>query len=283
MNGITLIRMKNRALGMVMPEKVVRDNARLFLSPRTFPLKEWEKEAEQQGTRFGFGDGLSAIRWGSGERKILLMHGWESRATQMYGLASALAADGCQVIAIDAPLHGRSKGKRTSPVAFAQAIVAADRELGPFDGAVGHSMGAVALAIAREAGANLGRYALVSSPACLYDTLIAFCNFMGLSTGCTKRFVRHVEREVGRSARDLDVARLMAGHTPAPLLVHARNDREIPYEAVATIKRTLSGATVWSANDLGHRKIVRDPTIASVVQQFVTTGIVSEQEVATAK
>ena len=119
--------------------------------------------------------------------------------------------------------------------------------------------------------------------ACLYDTLIAFCNFMGLSTGCTKRFVRHVESEVGRSARDLDVARLMAGHTPAPLLVHARNDREIPYEAVATIKRALSGATVWSANDLGHRKIVRDPTIASVVQQFVTTGTVAEQEVATAK
>jgi hypothetical protein len=283
MNLIKLLRIKNRALGVVMPEKVALDNARLFLTPRAFPLKEWEKEAEQQAERFSFGHGLSAIRWGKGKRKILLMHGWESRATQMYGLASALVADGCQVIAIDAPCHGRSKGEQSNPVAFAQAIVAADQELGPFDGAVGHSMGAVALAIAREAGANLGRYALVSSPACLYDTLIVFCDFMGLSPRCTERFVQHVESEVGRPARELDVGLLLADHTPRPLLVHDRNDREIPYESVATIKRALSDVKIWSSNDLGHRKIVRDPFIASVIRQFVTTGTVADQEMASAK
>lgn len=270
MDIMTFLRLKNRLLGMISPETVAKQNARLFLSPRNHALKDWEHEAEKQGERLCFGDSLSAIRWGKSDKRILVMHGWESRATQMFGIADVLARRGFEVIAIDAPKHGHSKGEKSNPVEFANAIAAADKAFGPFYGAVGHSMGATALAIARDKGINLGRYALISSPACIYDSLKAFAGFMGLSEECTKRFVHNVEQEVGRPARELDVGDLLGSHDESSLLVHAKDDKEIPYEAMQRICDKLSNVKTVSPIDLGHRKIVRDEDVAASIHNFLS-------------
>lgn len=279
MNTMTKVRTRNRALGTLFPARVARETARLFLSPRNFALRDWEKAAEQAGERLAFGDGLSAIRWGSGERRVLLMHGWESRATQMYSIAAELVSAGYEVIAIDAPLHGKSGGDKAHPVAFAAAIAEAERAFGPFDGGVGHSMGAAALAIARSHGVSLGHYVLISSPAVLYDTLWGFAKFMGLSDRTAERFIGLVEAEVGVPSRDLEVGRLLASHGRPTLLIHARDDQEVPYSSVNRIRSALDLAEVWSPDGLGHRKIVRDPGVAAVVRSFLTTCQVPERQV----
>lgn len=278
MNAISLLRAKNRMLGVVAPEKVAKDMARLFLSPRRFAQKDWEAEAELAGRRCTFGPGLSALCWGQGNpERILIMHGWESRATQMYGIASVLADSGFEVIAIDAPMHGESRGNKANPVEFAEAIVQADIAFGPFYGAIGHSMGGAALAIARDKGVQLGRYVLISSPAVLYETLRGFAGFMGLSDKCTRRFIHYVETEVGRPSKELDVAAMLQGNEFPPLLIHARDDVEVPYAAATKIHHSLKGSMLWTAEKLGHRKIVRDHGVAGVVLQYLTDGEVVRQ------
>lgn len=268
MDIMTFLRMKNRILGYISPETVAKQNAKMFLSPRTHGMKDWEHEAEKQGERLCFGDSLSAIRWGKSDKRILIMHGWESRATQMFGIANMLARRGFEVIAIDAPKHGHSKGEKSDPVAFANAITAADKAFGPFYGAVGHSMGATALAIARKNGTNLGKYALISSPACILDTLKAFAGYMGLSEQCTELFVQKVEQEVGRPAKELDVGDLLQEHDEESLLVHAKDDREIPYQSMERISGKLAKVKTLSPPDLGHRKIVRDENVAISLHGF---------------
>ena len=268
MDIMMFLRLKNRVLGMISPEAVAKQNARLFLSPRNHPLKDWEHEAEKKGERLCFGDSLSAIRWGKSDKRILVMHGWESRATQMFGVANVLARRGFEVIAIDAPKHGHSRGEKSNPVEFANAVTAADKAFGPFYGAVGHSMGATALAIARDKGVNLGRYVLISSPACIYDTLKAFAGFMGLSEECTNLFVHFIEEEVGRPAKELDIGDLLAAHDESSLLVHAKDDREIPFQAMERIRDKLVNAKTVSPDGLGHRKIVRDDNVAISIHDF---------------
>jgi len=272
MNAMTFLRMKNRLLGAIMPEKVARDAARLFLTPRRFPLKEWEKEAEQKCRRHTFGEGLSAARWGEGSRRILLVHGWESRATQMYGIASVLVENGFEVVAIDAPLHGHSKGTKSNPVTFAEAIVAAVKELGPFDGTVGHSMGAAAIAFTMDMGEDPGRCVCISAPSCMYHILRAFSRLIGLSEKFTARFISHVETEVGRPSRELDVGRVFAKVKPDVLLIHARNDQEVPYSSLEQIKQAYPDAQAYSPDDLDHRRIVRDTTVASLISEFMKSG-----------
>ena len=270
MNALKLLRMKNRWLGAVLPSLVAKQSAKMFLSPRRYPIKEWEKQAELAGKRMGFSQGLSAIRWGQSKKRILLMHGWEGRATQMYGLAKPLVDQGYEVIAIDGPKHGRSKGDKANPVAFANAIVDAEIAFGPFFGALGHSMGGCALAMAYEKGADFGRYAFVSSPACVYDVLKGFASFMGLNNDTSQRFIKEIESTVGRAAKDLDVGRMMAKHSAEKLLIHAKDDLEVPYHSMIQIRDQLSNVRSFSPEGLGHRKIMRDNSIIDIISTFMS-------------
>ena len=272
MNIIDLIRLKNRLLGSVMPDKVAQSAATMFLSPRRFGLKDWEQEAEKSCVRLTFGQGLSAASWGNGDKKVLLMHGWESRATQMYSLVVPLVESGFTVVAIDGPKHGHSKGQVANPVAFGKAIEAAVEELGPFHGAVGHSMGGAAVALAIEGGARFDRCVLLSSPSCLYDVLVAFGDFIGLSAKVRSRFIEYVEQRAGRPSKELDVARIFSELKPEALMIHARDDKEVPYSSMMTVEQAYPEVQTYSADDLGHRKILRDASIAGKVAQFIKSG-----------
>ncbi|MFT6260052.1 MAG: hypothetical protein ACJAYK_000450 [Crocinitomicaceae bacterium] len=269
MNLINILRIKNRGLGAILPGLVAKKNAKLFLTPRQHKLREWEYQAESLGSRIAFGEALSALRWGNSDKRILLMHGWEGRATQMYGLAKPLVEKGFEVIAIDGPMHGQSQGQKSNPVTFSEAILTASKELGPFYGAIGHSMGACALAIAYDMGADLGRYTLISSPARIYDVLRAFASYMGLSVSVSYKFVKLIEEEVGRSSKELDVGLMMKGHDKGSLLIHAKDDLEIPYHSMLRIRDLLQNVKSISPDDLGHRRIMRDDNIMEQVVDFM--------------
>lgn len=270
---LTLLRLKNRLLGVLAPNWVSRQAARMFMTPRRFPIKGWEQTAERQGRRISFGDGLSAVRWGCGGPKILLMHGWESRATQMYHLVPPLLEQGFEVVAIDAPAHGHSDGDLANPVAFSEAILSAVRRFGPFYGAVGHSMGAASLTIAMEAGASFECCVLISSPANLHHVLTGFAAYIGFSKKCTDGFVRSIEQGVGRRAKALDVGRILARIQPAVLLVHAVDDKEVPYDSMKMILRECPGLRTHTAHSLGHRKIIHNPDIAALVGRYMGNGL----------
>jgi len=280
MNAMQLLRAKNQIVGSLLPGKVAAESVDLFLSPRKYPLKPWEEQAELTAQRVSFGDSygepLSALKWPGGDKRILLMHGWESRATQMSRIAESLSQQGYEVIAIDAPRHGYSRGNKTSPVEFARAIHAAHLELGPFSAAVGHSMGCAGLAIAREFGVMIPRYVLISSPANMLDTLEGFAGFIGLPDRSTQLFIEGVGSRVGRPADEIDVGTLLAAELaedePQVLLIHAPDDIEVPFEASQRIQDKLTNAQLWQAPRLGHRRIIRDPEVIAVIRDYLLGG-----------
>ena len=64
------------------------------------------------------GSEVVAYRWGRGERAVLLLHGWQGRASQFAPLVRELVAEGFRVTSFDAPAHGASggQGKGQPPV-----------------------------------------------------------------------------------------------------------------------------------------------------------------------
>ncbi|RUR09439.1 alpha/beta hydrolase [Legionella sp. km772] len=74
-------------------------------------------------------------------KKILVTHGWLSRAAYMVRVIRALHREGYDVYAIDFPAHGEAKGMQL-PWTDASAIIRhVLNEHGPFYGALGHSFG----------------------------------------------------------------------------------------------------------------------------------------------
>lgn len=269
MNAMNLLRVVNQIQGRLLPNRAAHNMARLFLTPRNPPLKDWELEVEASCQRVPFSAELTAAVWGRGDKKVLLMHGWESRATHMYSLVEPLINNGFQVVVIDAPRHGQSGGDKTNLAAFAKAIVAAEVEFGPFVAAVGHSLGAAALAYAIELGVKVNCCVLISSPANILDLLQGFARYVGLPAKAQSLFIKQIERVTGVAASELQIGRLLAKKNIKTLLVHSQDDLEISIEALNTIQRALPDAKTHIAENLGHRKIIRDGEISNLVGQFV--------------
>ncbi|WP_431217500.1 alpha/beta fold hydrolase [Puia sp. P3] len=61
-----------------------------------------------------------------------------------------LLKKGYEVLAFDAPAHGRSGGRRTTLPGYIQMLRMVEQEFGPFDSYLGHSLGGLALALLLE-------------------------------------------------------------------------------------------------------------------------------------
>ena len=99
---------------------------------------------------------------GNSGHRILVVHGWGSRAEYLSDLALGLRQTGAEVVVLDLPGHGASSGRRLDLKIAAEAIVAAERHFGRFDGVVGHSFGGAAV-LMRASGASTRPAALAAA------------------------------------------------------------------------------------------------------------------------
>src|SRR6476660_1584220 len=90
---------------------------------------------------------VSGFTWGSGKLKILIAHGWGSKAADFYELINALRQLDTTVISFDAPGNGSSEGELSNLLLYAGAIKAVVKQQGIPGMAIGHSLGAMANAI----------------------------------------------------------------------------------------------------------------------------------------
>ena len=87
--------------------------------------------------------------WGDGPHKVLISHGWGSKAADFVEMITALRENkNLQIIAFDAPGNGSSEGAFSNMLLFVRAIKAIVTAYGEPDIIIGHSLGAMANAIA---------------------------------------------------------------------------------------------------------------------------------------
>jgi len=269
-----LFRLKNQISSVIRPKNTAHKMAHMFLNPNQRPLKPWEQKAEQAGTRFQLTEHVSAIRWTPTTRqqlpkRILLIHGWESRATQMYGLVPDLLAQGFEVTALDMPRHGHSTGSQSNPYIFGQTILMAQQKLGEFDGIVAHSMGAGATAFSLQNGLNTQKLVLVSGPSSINNILNHFAGLMGLNEKTTQYFIQEIEKTVGIAKEHLDVLSGKKQITTPTLVVHDESDLEVPFSESQRMVSAFSQGELLVTKGLGHRQILKSDIFKEKMLSFL--------------
>src|SRR5262249_36987921 len=135
-------------LSALAPSLAARLAERLFLTPRRHraPAPESTALAAARPTIVHVGDSRGTT-WARGRRPGgPLPHGCGGRGGQLAGCGDPLVASSCSGVTFDAPGHGTSPETQSSIVAFVDAIRAIDRALGPMEGVIAHSIGAIAAA-----------------------------------------------------------------------------------------------------------------------------------------
>ncbi|WP_394768438.1 alpha/beta hydrolase [Lacisediminihabitans sp.] len=90
--------------------------------------------------------GLDVVtyRWGSGERPVLLLHGWKSRSSRFALTVAALVERGYSPLSFDAPGHGDSAGSGSTVLDYQRVSQHLQRRYGPFESVIAHSFGVLA-------------------------------------------------------------------------------------------------------------------------------------------
>jgi pimeloyl-ACP methyl ester carboxylesterase len=210
---------------------------------------------------------------------VYLVHGWGGRGSQLAAFVEPLVATGHRVVMFDAPSHGDSDPgvagpRRTHGVELGQALDAVFARFGPAEAVVAHSLGAVSTYLALRFGwLGTGRLVLVApmvDAASLFDQFQAA---LGFGSRTRRAFDRKVDEFVGIPVAEFDAIVQASYVDPVPtLVVHDRADRQTPYADAVRLVGTLPDARLVTTEQLGHRRILRDPAVVAEVVDFVRSG-----------
>ncbi len=258
----------------IAPSLVAYAGERLFLRPPRRRPSRQERAALAAGEPFVVAAGrerLRAWRFGAGPT-VLLVHGWGGRGGQLAPLIPPLVTAGCGVVTFDAPAHGASTGRLASGITFAEAISAVAARVGA-RAAVGHSIGAAGLGWAMASGLELDAAVMLCPPRSVARFFRQFCDALAVPPPVEDAIRARLRRRYGVAPEEFDLCR-RAGEGSTPLLVvHDRDDREVPWTDGEAVARAWSGATLSSTSGLGHRGILRDPSVGASIASFVRDRI----------
>lgn len=243
----------------------------LFFRPSRAETRPHEEEFLAGGERFTFTTSrgvLAAWAWGQGPT-VLLVHGWSSRTARFRVIGTALVEAGFRVIGYDHPAHGASPGRRTSMVEVAETLLEVTRQTGPLHAAVGHSLGGAAIALAVARGLALPRAVLIAPFSASPDFVARFADMVNLPAAARDRMIESIERRFGMRFQDVYIPTLVASATVPVMIIHDREDLDVPFSEGEAIARAWPGAVLVEAAGVGHHAIMRDEEVAARVAGFL--------------
>lgn len=212
---------------------------------------------------------IVVYEYGDSTKKVLLVHGWSGRGTQLCKIADMLLEMGYSTVSFDAPAHGRSTGKRTHMLEFIECVHALENVFGPFEYAIGHSLGGMTLMNAVKRGLSIEKLVIVGSGDKVTDIAEDFASRIGMNSRIAKRMKERFDRVAGMDIEKLS-AYLAAREVHIPVLViHDSNDNEVPVAAAYSILDNLSQGCLMITEGLGHRKILGDKKVIERIREFL--------------
>lgn len=270
MNAMSTLRTANQIVGRVVPKFAARLARRLLMRPRVNPPRSFESDAFAGAERITFRFGLAGWRWGGPGPVVLMLHGWQGRPSQFKHFVAPLLAAGRQVIALEAPAHGRSPGREAHALLFAEALLEAAGELRDVEAVVGHSMGGAAALIALDKSQFTRKAVVIGAPASMARVLGRFADLIGLPPNAREDFFDVVDRHVGVPANDIDMTKFAAPLPVQGLIVHDHDDDMVPFSEGEVIARHWLRAEFLPTSGLGHRLVLADARVVARAVQFIT-------------
>ena len=134
---------------------------------------------------------------------------------------------------------------------------------------IAHSLGAAAAVRALTQGLEVGRAVFVGPTGGPRDWAERFRRELGVPAHVMSAMRARSERWLGASWDDFDIPALARSQAVPLLVIHDRDDAEVPWSDGAAIAAAWPGARLVTTAGLGHRRILRDEGVVSQAVAFV--------------
>ena len=265
----------SKFLTRVSPFLASRFAARLFLSPFKYPLPEREREMFEQSEIKninvpGINREIVVYEYGKSDKRILLVHGWSGRGTQLSKIAKSLRKEGYSTISFDAPAHGEAPGKISMMPFFIEAVHYLNEKHGPFEAVIGHSLGGMSSLRAIKDGLETKALIIIGTANNVTKITKDFARNMQMNEEVARRMKKYLDNKFGQDMDDYSGA-VSAQEVNIPtLIIHDEEDVDVNVEDAHELHSALSNSELFITNGLGHRRILGDKTVINKITTFIT-------------
>lgn len=219
-------------------------------------------------------NGLSTYgyKWNSSApKKVLLVHGFESRAYNFERYVAPLLEKGYGVFAMDAKAHGKSEGKTIILPEYVDMLKLLEKEVGKFHGFICHSFGGLATCLYQDQFNHPDARIVLIAPATeTSSSLTLFCRLFALKTSVEQAIHALILAKSGHEVGFYSVKRIAQKISNPILWIHDKNDTITPLEDVLPlIEKNPKNIEFMITTQLGHRRIYKDAAVMQKVIEFL--------------
>lgn len=267
----------SRICAFISTNLVTKYAARLFTTPIKHKVPKRELDMDHKSVQTiifvpAINKNIVTYKYGTSERQILLVHGWSGRGTQLFKIADELVKIGYATISFDAPAHGKSEGKTTIMSEFILSILEIEKLYGPFEIAIGHSLGGMSVLNAIKDGLMVEKAIIIGSGDIVQDILDEFISKLTLKQEISNRLRDLFEDKYKVKMNDFSAYKAAQKIKIPVLVIHDKDDPEVPVKAGIHIHQQLQNGTLYLTEGLGHRKILGNQNVIKKILEFIKSA-----------
>lgn len=263
-----------KLLETISSKLAVKFASKLFTTPIKYKLPKREIEMDKNSLQqsiiiTSISKEIVVYTYGKGDKKVLLVHGWSGRGTQLVKIADEMLKLGYSTVSFDAPAHGKSAGKTSNMTEFIAGILELQDKFGPFEFAIGHSLGGMSILNSIKRGLKVQKAVIIGSGDIVEDIMDDFVEKLGMNIAISTKMRAGFEKKIGETM-DSFSAYIAARDVHIPVLViHDKDDDDVPVKAAYHINENLKGSELVITEGLGHRKILGDTKVIKKIIEFL--------------
>ncbi|REG85294.1 alpha/beta hydrolase [Winogradskyella sediminis] len=211
---------------------------------------------------------IATYRWVGKGKTVLLAHGWESNTSRWAYILKDLKSQGYNIVALDAPAHGRSDGKQFNAILYSEFINIVANKFQP-DVLIGHSVGGMSSVfyMHKYQLPSLNKMVLLGAPAHFTGVFERYKSMMGFNKKISKGLDNIIIERFGQPVSYFSVANFTTSIEAKGLVIHDKKDRIIPYEDGQLIANRYKNSEFITTTGYGHG--LKDPSLTPKIIEFI--------------
>lgn len=272
---LKFLRTKFKLLSSISKTKAAKKAFELFCTPQLSTKKELPPVFEKaEKIEFPFeGNMVRGYRWNHpSSKKALILHGFESSVINFESYILPLIKKGYEVLAFDAPAHGRSTGKKITLIGYKNLVHHICNNYGPVDSFISHSFGGLTLSLVLEEipHSKFTKIVLIAPAAESKTAIDNFFKLLQLNNGVRKEFDNLIEEMEGKPPGWYSVARIAPKIKGQVLFLQDQDDDTTPLSDVKPVMdKNYPNFHFIISEGLGHRRIYRSEQSLKKIMEFL--------------
>ncbi len=213
---------------------------------------------------------IKCYHWVGDGPKIILVHGWSGRASNMSKIIHKLNQSNFDVYAFDAPAHGESRGGNTNLPEFISCIESLASKLYPIHALIGHSLGGFACVYCAAKKLRLQKLILLCPVNNVFELFEFFFNYTRLKEKTRNLMINYFIKKTGIMINnELASEKLVKLIKAKILLIHDESDTQLSILDSRKIIKNINNGTFFFTKGLGHSRLLRNEKVINKIISFL--------------